>query len=161
MVHPVLLDNFVHLLYLIQAVGRGEAPSGNVINLEVYMEAQCPDTTRFIMKQLWPTWQNLSSTKRLQLSLIPFGKARCQPKDGGDFSYTFFPLFHRLLFFYRCQCQHGTTECELNQLMNCVIEQLPQPDLYLSFLHCIQGKANLDDAHRQCIDSQEKLDPQR
>lgn len=56
--------------------------------LEVYMEAQCPDTTAFIKRQLIPTWEKLKSTERLNVSIIPFGKATCERKND-DFEYVF------------------------------------------------------------------------
>ena len=56
----------------------------NVVNVEVYMEAECKDTTRFIRQQLLPTWDLLKDTGRVHIQLIPFGKADCQ-KDGDDY----------------------------------------------------------------------------
>ncbi|KAK0394715.1 hypothetical protein QR680_000894 [Steinernema hermaphroditum] len=119
--------------------------TGNTLNLAVYMESQCPDTTRFIHKQLTPTWALLSSTQRIDLTVVPFGKARCEPV-GQDF---------------KCNCQHGANECLLNQLMNCVIDQIGFPDKYVPIIDCIQGKPNLDSAFEQCIDSNSLLPSER
>lgn len=33
------------------------------------MESKCPDTTRFIKTQLWPTWQTLGKTKRVDIQV--------------------------------------------------------------------------------------------
>lgn len=46
----------------------------------------------------------------------------------------------------RCECQHGETECEINQLMNCVIDQLGFPERYLDHIVCMQGKYSFEEA---------------
>jgi len=96
---------------------------GNVVSLTVYMEAQCPDTTGFVKRQLLPSWRRLGPTKRLSVTLIPFGKASCSFENED----------------YQCQCQHGSSECELNQLMNCVIDHLADPIEHIPIIGCIQG----------------------
>ncbi|KHN73460.1 GILT-like protein C02D5.2, partial [Toxocara canis] len=110
---------------------------GNIVTASFYIEAQCPDTTRFVHSQLWQAWQKLSSSNRIQWILVPFGKAQCLLQSNNDFS---------------CHCQHGPNECELNQLMNCAIEQLRYPTRYMPLINCIQGRANLLDARKQCLD---------
>ncbi|TMS34521.1 hypothetical protein L596_002096 [Steinernema carpocapsae] len=119
--------------------------TGNTLELAIYMESQCPDTTRFIKKQLTPTWQQLGSTGRVTLTVVPFGKARCEPV-GQDF---------------KCDCQHGANECQLNQLMNCVIDDIGYPDKYVPVIDCIQGKRNLNDAYEHCIDNTSSLHSNR
>lgn len=47
---------------------------------------------RFLHNQLMKAWTTLSHTGRVELTLIPFGKARCIEK-GNDFEYV-----SRLLF---------------------------------------------------------------
>uniref|UniRef100_A0A914ED70 Uncharacterized protein n=1 Tax=Acrobeloides nanus TaxID=290746 RepID=A0A914ED70_9BILA len=115
----------------------------NVVNVEVYMEAECKDTTRFMRQQLLPTWDLLKDTGRVIIQLIPFGKADCQ-KDGDD---------------YHCHCHHNESECDLNKLMNCVIEQLPDQNLHIPIIGCIQGKEDFDMAYETCIIQEEYLDP--
>lgn len=56
----------------------------NVVDVAVYIEAQCSDTSRFVHKQLLPTWEKLADTNRMKLMVVPFGKARCQPR-GDDY----------------------------------------------------------------------------
>lgn len=108
---------------------------GNVVLLTLYIESQCPDTTGFIKRQLMPTWRRLSSTKRLNVQIIPFGKASCTQEDGD----------------YICQCQHGSVECELNQLMNCVIDLLPKPSQHIPIIGCIQGGSDLKSVFNRCL----------
>ncbi|VDL71002.1 unnamed protein product [Nippostrongylus brasiliensis] len=91
----------------------------------------------FLHNQLTKTWALLSSTSRIELTVIPFGKARCVAK-GDDFE---------------CTCQHGAIECSLNQLMNCVIDRLPNPDKYLPVIDCIQGRGDLNEAMTSCMNS--------
>ncbi|KAF7639263.1 hypothetical protein Mgra_00001225, partial [Meloidogyne graminicola] len=107
----------------------------NIVQIIIYMEAQCPDTTGFIRRQLLPSWSRLGSTKRLNITLVPFGKASCV-EEADD---------------YKCDCQHGKDECELNQLMNCAIEHLPDPENHIPLIGCVQGKDNLIAAFRSCL----------
>ncbi|KAI6180846.1 Gamma interferon inducible lysosomal thiol reductase [Aphelenchoides besseyi] len=108
---------------------------GNVVSITVYMEAQCPDTTGFVRRNLLPTWRKLAHTSRLNVTIIPFGKATCQPQ-GEDFS---------------CECQHGSDECELNALMNCVIEKEVHARDYIELIGCIQGQDDVNSASVQCL----------
>lgn len=109
-------------------------PVVNMVKLDIYMEAQCPDTSRFFRQQLKKAWDLLGNLNRIELNIIPFGKARCTEK-GNDFE---------------CQCQHGPTECEINQLMNCVIDRFGFPHRYLPGVLCMQGKYSLDEAMK-CV----------
>ena len=77
-----------------------EDPVVNMIKLDIYMEAQCPDTSRFVFdvfnfkrhhfcsrffrQQLKKAWHILGNLNRIELNVIPFGKARCTEK-GNDF----------------------------------------------------------------------------
>ncbi|CAJ0959663.1 unnamed protein product, partial [Mesorhabditis belari] len=117
-------------------------PIGNTVKLDVYMEAQCPDTSRFVHKQLMKAWEKLGTSGRVEWTIIPFGKARCTEK-GGDFE---------------CQCQHGSNECILNQLMNCVIEKTVYPEKFIPIVNCIQGERNLESATDKCLTEKEGLD---
>lgn len=61
-------------------------------------------------------------------------------------------VFLYLVFIYfRCDCQHGQTECELNSLMNCAMEKLVQPRLYIPLIGCIQGSDDIDSAAVKCL----------
>ncbi|VDK45184.1 unnamed protein product [Anisakis simplex] len=114
-------------------------PSEAKLNASFYIESRCPDTTRFIRYQLGPAWEKLGSSNHITWNIIVFGKAKCTPKGDHDFS---------------CICQHGTTECELNQLMNCVIKRLHDINLYFPVIYCIQNRRNLKDAQQHCIEGQ-------
>uniref|UniRef100_A0A0K0DE87 Gamma interferon inducible lysosomal thiol reductase n=1 Tax=Angiostrongylus cantonensis TaxID=6313 RepID=A0A0K0DE87_ANGCA len=90
-------------------------------------------------------WSMLSNTGRIELTMIPFGKARCVATTGDD---------------YECTCQHGESECLLNQLMNCVLERIGVPDRTVPIVDCIQGRNNLDDAMKSCVTNNALLDEQ-
>ncbi|KAI6232701.1 Interferon gamma-inducible thiol reductase [Aphelenchoides fujianensis] len=117
-------------------------PAGNVVSLAVYMEAQCPDTTGFVRRNLMPTWRKLGHLNRLNVTVIPFGKATCTPA-GEDFT---------------CECQHGPSECELNALMNCAIENRVHARDYLPLIGCIQGQDDLNTAAVQCLNGDASRD---
>uniref|UniRef100_A0A0N4ZAU0 Gamma-interferon-inducible lysosomal thiol reductase n=1 Tax=Parastrongyloides trichosuri TaxID=131310 RepID=A0A0N4ZAU0_PARTI len=113
--------------------------TGEKILISIYMEAQCPDTTHFIHKHLVTTWNNLGSTGLLNVQIIPFGKARCEAV-GDDF---------------KCECQHGESECDLNSLMNCAMHYIKDPNRYIPLVGCIQGKEDLNSAINQCLKTKE------
>ncbi|KAI1726828.1 gamma interferon inducible lysosomal thiol reductase (GILT) domain-containing protein [Ditylenchus destructor] len=121
---------------------RKPRKKGNVISLTVYMEAQCPDTTGFIKRQLLPSLDKLRSTKRIDVNLIPFGKASCERKDDD----------------FECTCQHGKDECELNALMNCVIDRIHSPEQHIHIIGCIQGMNNIQNAFHTCISGHSQAD---
>lgn len=68
--------------------------------LGVYMESLCPDTRRFFLRQLVPTYREIGSI--MDLKLVPFGHARTLGNN-------------------RMICQHGPRECEGNRRMACLL----------------------------------------
>lgn len=103
--------------------------------VEVYMECLCPDTTNFLMNQLWPTFTLPGFKEIMDLRLFPFGKGKCTPHGSGDF---------------RCRCQHGPAECLGNQLMNCVMKAKPRVEDHLPVIRCLQGKRG-EEEQRACL----------
>jgi interferon gamma-inducible protein 30 len=84
----------------------GATDARQMISVDVYYEALCPDSRQFIVHQLNPSWDSLHEI--MDLSLIPYGKA--SSKKTGDGSYEF-------------ECQHGPPECEANKFHACVVKQ--------------------------------------
>lgn len=68
--------------------------------LSVYYEALCPDSLRFIVNQLYPTYTSDLHGK-FKIDLNPFGNADIIPPSGGSHLPSF-------------RCQHGPRECRGN-----------------------------------------------
>uniref|UniRef100_A0A0N4U339 GILT-like protein F37H8.5 n=1 Tax=Dracunculus medinensis TaxID=318479 RepID=A0A0N4U339_DRAME len=122
--------------------------------LSVYLEAQCGDSTHFLLSQLKPFWLEFIQSERIDFEIIPFGKARCVPVVD-DFKRRMGKNF------FRCVCQHGPEECLLNQLMNCVIDELYVPERYFPILFCLQGKMSQEEGVRDCLLPSRELPIQR
>ena len=75
------------------------------VTVDVYYETLCPDSIGFLVRQLIPSYDTLSSM--MQLNLIPFGKAEIYE-------------FRETVDFY---CQHGPKECRGNMLHACVFKE--------------------------------------
>ncbi|VDL67717.1 unnamed protein product, partial [Nippostrongylus brasiliensis] len=95
---------------------------GQVVNVTIFTESQCPYCTRLLREQIWPFY------------VIPFGK--------GDCEYDYNRNFH-------CKCMHGPTECDLNRLQNCAISYFPRR--HLGLITCIQGLSTLREAFSRCL----------
>jgi interferon gamma-inducible protein 30 len=77
-----------------------------VINLDVYYEALCPDSKNFIVRQVGPTYEKLHEI--IDLNFIPYGKASTKKTADG----------------YEFDCQHGPPECNANKFHACAVKQL-------------------------------------
>lgn len=69
------------------------------LKLTVYHESLCPDSRRFFLEQLVPTYRKIGPY--IDLISIPFGHARTIQPD-------------------KMICQHGARECQRNRLMACI-----------------------------------------
>uniref|UniRef100_A0A914WY55 Uncharacterized protein n=1 Tax=Plectus sambesii TaxID=2011161 RepID=A0A914WY55_9BILA len=105
------------------------------IDVVLYIESRCPDSSRFIKNHLVPFYRQYPTVIR-NLKVVPFGIADCvrNPSTGN----------------INCTCQHHQAECDMNQLMNCVMYYRPQPE-HLPMLACIQGRTDILDAASHCI----------
>lgn len=108
---------------------------GNAIKVSVYFGSLCGESSFFLEDQLQPVWNDLSEFDRIKVEMVPFGRGECVPQKGD----------------YRCVCQHGPEECDLNQLMNCAMRYMGSPKKYMPLLFCIQGKTDLEDAEDECL----------
>lgn len=70
------------------------------VKLGVYMESLCPDSRRFFLRQLVPTYREIGAI--MDLNLVAFGHARTLANN-------------------RMICQHGPRECEGNRRMACLL----------------------------------------
>jgi len=101
---------------------RPESQSASPVTLDVYYESLCPDSRRFLVNQLAPSWNKISSFT--QLRLIPFGKATYQDNEQGGYDF---------------ECQHGPSECEGNRLHACGIANSDNMSQALTFASCLMA----------------------
>ncbi|CAH0553473.1 unnamed protein product [Brassicogethes aeneus] len=102
----VILGIFVH-----QAV--------STINVAIYYEALCPDSTQFITNQLYPNFNQLD--RYLNLELVPFGKAFIDTSVEPN----------------RVLCQHGARECLGNKYQACLLNQNKSQKVNVDVVNCI------------------------
>merc|ERR1711911_205113 len=88
----------VSTLLLVVALSTAAYAQEKVL-MNVYYESLCPDSLQFLVNQLGPQYESLSSI--MDVRLIPFGKARFRARK--DAGYTF-------------DCQHGPRECQGNMM---------------------------------------------
>jgi hypothetical protein len=92
----------------------------------VYYESICPDSRKFILNQLIPTYDKLS--QYMDIDLIPFGNANVSYPN-----YDFKPFF---------QCQHGPDECYGNKAQACVIDLTKSTRPSLNYIKCMFAADN-------------------
>ncbi|XP_011170762.1 GILT-like protein C02D5.2 [Solenopsis invicta] len=94
-------------------------PASQKVHVAVYYEALCPDSRSFILKQLGPTYQTLSTN--IEVELVPYGKATTT-KRHDEYQFT---------------CQHGPIECQANIIHACSIDVIKDPSVQLQFVSCM------------------------
>lgn len=87
---------------LVADPAEGKLESTSRVKVEVNLESLCPDSRRFVSRQLLPTFNDVGDI--MQVDIIPFGHARTLGNN-------------------RMICQHGARECEGNRRMACVISR--------------------------------------
>merc|ERR1712180_317387 len=60
------------------------------LNIDLYYESLCPDSTRFIADQIPETWSALKED--ISINFVPYGFAKTTERPDGSFTF---------------QCQHG------------------------------------------------------
>ncbi|KAF5270440.1 hypothetical protein FQR65_LT05628 [Abscondita terminalis] len=98
------------------------------LKITVYYEALCPDSVRFITKQLYPTYSKIG--KFLNIDFVPYGKAS-QRKENNTWTF---------------ECQHGPKECQADKQQACAL-QLSSDDQCQSvgFIYCVLNDYEPDD----------------
>merc|ERR1711915_1098288 len=109
------------LLFVLAAVADAAPNDADPVEITLFYEALCPYCSRFILRQLVPTWRKLKDTGILKVKLFAHGNARGY-QDGE---------------WWRFRCQHGTRECQLNQLTTCAQMHLTEEQAF-SFVNCIE-----------------------
>lgn len=95
----------------------------------VYFESRCPDSRRFFVDQLVPTYRKLGSI--FQPLLVPFGHARTLGQN-------------------KMICQHGPRECEGNRLMACIIAKNVSDSATIETLGCIFANTQ---TNKECVEA--------
>lgn len=95
--------------------------------LGVYMESLCPDTRRFFLRQLVPTYREIGSI--MDLKLVPFGHARTLGNN-------------------RMICQHGARECEGNRRMACLLARSTNQSEIVETFGCLFAQ---EETTKDCV----------
>lgn len=75
--------------------------------MDVLYESLCPDSIKFIEKQLGPLYDEFK--QHLEINFVPFGKSSSPQTSGLE----------------EWQCQHGQEECLGNRIQTCMLGQFP------------------------------------
>jgi len=95
-------------------------PGDGRVALDLYYEVLCPDSRSFILRQLYPAWEEVRDT--FIINFIPYGKARTYRDETGDYAFS---------------CQHGPTECQGNIYHACSNNYIQDTALKLDFIRCM------------------------
>ncbi|XP_046682162.1 GILT-like protein 1 [Homalodisca vitripennis] len=102
---PILLSSLA--LLALSATAFAAAPmTQEKIPVTVYFESYCPDSVKFLTKQLYPTFLTPLG-QYMTVSLIPYGKAKTQRAESGDVTFS---------------CHHGEKECRGNKAIACTLK---------------------------------------
>uniref|UniRef100_A0A1I8PBL7 Uncharacterized protein n=1 Tax=Stomoxys calcitrans TaxID=35570 RepID=A0A1I8PBL7_STOCA len=98
----------------------------------VLYESLCPDSVRFMQRQLGPNYNDLKDY--IDISLVPFGKSYSE-NNGAQF-----------------YCQHGPKECLGNRQQSCILQQTNDQEQQVEFAVCQMAISNksrgIDDCAR-------------
>lgn len=131
---------YVALLVAVTILAQN-ASAQEKIPVTLYYEALCPDSIKFVTKQLYPTLQE-EVAKNIQLNLIPYGRAsQTYNQTAGTWDF---------------ECHHGPNECYANKIQACAISKIdggrPTPNLgynkiTLAFINCLMSKQTINPFH--------------
>lgn len=95
------------------------------INLTLFYETLCPDTQKFVLDELVPTYKSALQSK-LILKLVPFGNAKFVADGNGHTNV---------------ECQHGKEECYGNRVQACfIVKYSPTISQSLDYVKCMFEK---------------------
>ncbi|XP_072386450.1 gamma-interferon-inducible lysosomal thiol reductase-like [Diabrotica undecimpunctata] len=113
------------------------------LTLTLFYEGLCPGCHEFILTQLYPSYEKLADS--LKLDLVPFGWS--QSSRSADGKVTFF-------------CQHGDEECYINRIHACVLDQNPSSLDFVTFIYKhLSATDERDRNERQELELAKKLLP--
>jgi len=105
MASPVVV--FLGLFSVFSVVLAATTGPQEKVSVTVYFESYCPDSVKFLTKQLYPLYVS-PLEPYMNITLVPFGKATFTKSEAGD--YTF-------------DCHHGEKECRGNKAIACVLKE--------------------------------------
>ncbi|XP_054290727.1 GILT-like protein 1 [Macrosteles quadrilineatus] len=101
------------------AVWATIATAQEKVKVSVYFESYCPDSVKFLTKQLYPVFAGPLG-QYLNLTLVPYGKATTTREDS---NVTFV-------------CHHGEKECKGNKVIACVLDESISFADQFKFINC-------------------------
>jgi len=121
------------LLYFL--VGAIVHITSGKLNLDIYYESLCPDSTRFISRQVGPMHEAIGQD--VEVTFVPYGFAETTEVDGG----------------YEFECQHGPDECYGNMVQACTIAYSPNYETTVSLIVCMMSSSNPALAGPECFET--------
>ncbi|XP_072386448.1 gamma-interferon-inducible lysosomal thiol reductase-like [Diabrotica undecimpunctata] len=106
------------VLFLAATVCVSSSAQEADLTLTLFYEGLCPGCHQFILTQLYPSYEKLADS--LKLDLVPFGWSHSNRSDDGKVTFT---------------CQHGEEECFINRVHACVLDQQPSSVDYVTFIY--------------------------
>ena len=104
----------------------------------MYYEVWCPDSKRFIIDQVLPSWEKLKSN--IDIHWKPYGKASHVRNDQSSLGYDF-------------DCQHGPPECQGNMIHACSIYYIKDQNLLNQVIFCMmENNRDMKAAGQSCAD---------
>ncbi|CAN7945938.1 unnamed protein product [Ixodes hexagonus] len=121
------------------AVGQGSSSlsfsvSVKAVSVKVIYECLCPQSQKFIISQLLPTYRKLRD--RLHVTLLPFGKARLN-KDGASSNGVI--------------CEHGDAECKGNKIQACVSQVAQETLKAVEVVACMSQSTQPHRVAKSCV----------
>ncbi|CAN8010649.1 unnamed protein product [Ixodes pacificus] len=105
----------------------------------VIYECLCPHSQEFIRSQLLPTYKKLQD--RLQVTLLPFGKARLNQNGTITNGATKNGVI----------CEHGDAECEGNKIQTCVAQVAKETLQAIEVVACMSNYKVPNSAAKKCV----------
>ncbi|XP_047484583.1 GILT-like protein 1 [Penaeus chinensis] len=124
----------IYLFLVSLFTAASSASEAGKVKVTVFYEALCPDSKKFITKQLYPVWNELKHI--IELDINAYGKAH-EVKKGNESSF---------------RCQHGPRECAANAMLTCAKKYIPDEQKLMDFTNCLMEKRRGILSATECAD---------
>ncbi|CAG9830580.1 unnamed protein product [Diabrotica balteata] len=121
-------NSYLRNVLIVAAILVCFSANSNGLKITVYYEALCPDSVRFIGRQLYPKWDQIKDYVD-ELEFVPFGKAIYVHHDAD--------IVKQAPERYAFDCQHGRRECQGNKYQACALSQKKGKDVEVPLVYCI------------------------